>query len=241
MTLFCLSAVTHAQLSHQFTNTARTIHYGSAKGVAVASDGTVFLANRSDGLRAYIYDGTSFFNTAHIYDGSWAEGVAVASDGTVFLANGSDGLRAYTYDGTSFTKTAHIYDGSWAEEVAVASDGTVFLSDFYEGMFAYTYSPASGIENKFSVLPDKHSLSQNYPNPFNPKTTIRYELPVSSEVELTIYNSFGQKVVTLVRGRQNAGVYKYEWDATGYSSGLYFCKLQTKNGFVKTRKFLLMK
>ena len=84
VTLFCLSAATYAQLSHQFINTARNIHYGSAWGVAVASDGTVFLANGCGGLRAYNYDGTSFTNTAHIDNGGSAHSVAVASDGTVF-------------------------------------------------------------------------------------------------------------------------------------------------------------
>ena len=62
--------------------------------MAVGSDGTVFLANYNDGLRAYSYDGTSFTNTAHINDGGKALGVAVASNGAVFLANGDDGLRA---------------------------------------------------------------------------------------------------------------------------------------------------
>ena len=94
MALFCLSVVTHAQLSHQFTNTARNIHYGFAEGVAVASDGTVFLANGSGGLRAYTYDGTSFTNTAHINDGGDAIDIAVGPDGTVFVANHSDGLWA---------------------------------------------------------------------------------------------------------------------------------------------------
>ncbi|MBC8185816.1 T9SS type A sorting domain-containing protein, partial [candidate division KSB1 bacterium] len=79
-----------------------------AKGVAVDSVGTVFLANGHDGLRAYSYDGNSFTNTAHINNNASGEadlegasGVAVSSDGTIFLANGSKGMFAYTYSPAS--------------------------------------------------------------------------------------------------------------------------------------------
>jgi len=57
MTLFCLSAVIYAQLPHTFTNTAHNTHYGYVGGVAVGSDGTVFLANRDEEMFAYIYSG----------------------------------------------------------------------------------------------------------------------------------------------------------------------------------------
>ena len=82
--------------------------------ITLSSNGTIFLANGDDGLRAYTYDGSSFTNTANIDDGGCAYGVTVSSDGTIFLANGDDGLRAYTYDGSSFTNTAHINDGGGA-------------------------------------------------------------------------------------------------------------------------------
>ncbi len=85
------------------------------------------------------------------------------------------------------------------------------------------------------------ALKQNYPNPFNPKTAISYQLPVASNVELNIYNILGQKVVTLVSGKQRAGTYKVEWDAGGFASGVYLYQLKTDNGFIKTRKLVLMK
>ena len=116
--LLSQNAITYAQLQHTFTNTARSTHIGQAYGVALGSDGTVFLANDNGGLRAYSHDGTSFTNTAHIDDGGSAWGVTVGSDGTVFLANYDGGLRAYSYDGTSFTNTAHINDGGLAQGVA---------------------------------------------------------------------------------------------------------------------------
>ncbi len=134
-----LIELTYAQFSHQFKNTARNIHYGEAEGVAVGSDGTVFLTNVEGGLYAYSYDGSSFTNTAHIYSGGYAQGVAVGIDGTVFLANGSDGLREYSYNGISFTNTEHIgYDP--AHGVSVGPDGTIFIANGAHGLQAYRYN-----------------------------------------------------------------------------------------------------
>jgi hypothetical protein len=93
-------------------------------------------------------------------------------------------------------------------------------------------------------LPKTFSLSQNYPNPFNPLTTIKYQLPILSGVELSIYNILGQKVATLVFGKQPAGYYQVEWDASGYASGIYFYRLSAESkaqSMVKTKKLVLLK
>ena len=70
------------------------------------------------------------------------------------------------------------------------------------------------------------TLMQNYPNPFNPKTIINYELPTTLIVDLSIYNLLGQRIATLVSSRQHAGSYQVEWDASGFSSGIYFYHLR---------------
>ena len=84
-------------------------------------------------------------------------------------------------------------------------------------------------------------LNQNYPNPFNPVTMINYQLPMTNEVDLSIYNILGQKVVTLVNKKQPAGNYKIEWDASGFASSIYLYKLETDDGFVQTKKLVLLK
>ncbi len=72
-------------------------------------------------------------------------------------------------------------------------------------------SPTSIVTNEISI-PDVFRLVQNYPNPFNPTTTIRFELPKSSQVRLEIYNVLGEKVKTLFNGKKEAGVYEMIWD-----------------------------
>ena len=89
-------------------------------------------------------------------------------------------------------------------------------------------------------LPKSFELSQNYPNPFNPVTQIRYALPVGCKVKLEIYNILGQKVVTLVDGKQKAGYKTVRWDAGSLSSGIYFYRFKAGE-FTKARKMILLR
>jgi len=88
-------------------------------------------------------------------------------------------------------------------------------------------------------------LFQNYPNPFNPQTTIAYHLRTASDVELTIYNVLGERVVRWVQPSQTVGRHHFTWDGrdtTGrpVASGLYFCRLKAGE-VIQTRKMLLLK
>lgn len=92
-------------------------------------------------------------------------------------------------------------------------------------------------------VPDVFALRQNYPNPFNPSTTIQYDLPENGKVTLTIYNSLGQTVGTLVNQKQVAGAYDVKFNASNLASGVYLYRVTvegTKN-FVMTKKMILMK
>jgi hypothetical protein len=91
------------------------------------------------------------------------------------------------------------------------------------------------------ALPTEFSLSQNYPNPFNPTTVIEFSVPLKEHVSLEVFNTIGQRVGKLVSKELNAGNYKYDFDASNLSSGVYFYKLKVGNSFVQTKKMLLMK
>ncbi|MFQ5708834.1 MAG: S8 family serine peptidase [bacterium] len=103
----------------------------------------------------------------------------------------------------------------------------------------------TGIDDEVPGIPQTFALEQNYPNPFNPSTTIRYQLPKSATVELTIYNVLGQPVNTLVRAHQPAGTYAVAWDGKNFAgqqvaSGIYVYRLHAGN-FVQTRKMLFLR
>ena len=96
-----------------------------------------------------------------------------------------------------------------------------------------------------NTLPTDFALSQNYPNPFNPETLIEYALPKSANVVITIYNTTGQKVATVVNGIMPAGRHQVRWDGKDgsgnqVSSGVYLYKFESE-GFSETRKMLLVK
>jgi hypothetical protein len=90
------------------------------------------------------------------------------------------------------------------------------------------------------LLPTTFALHPNWPNPFNSSTMIRYDVPRTGEVRLTIFNLLGQRVATLLDQRRLAGTYTVTWDASNLPSGLYFCRMEAA-GFAQTRKMLLVK
>jgi endoglucanase len=95
-------------------------------------------------------------------------------------------------------------------------------------------------ERENPVVPLTNQLFQNYPNPFNPLTTITYQVPVTGEVDLSVYNLLGQKVAILVSGKMQAGSYQVEWKAEGFASGIYIYRIETKT-FSSQKKMLLLK
>jgi hypothetical protein len=101
----------------------------------------------------------------------------------------------------------------------------------------YRYSSTLSIQENAPVT---LCLRQNYPNPFNPNTTIKYELPKSSKVRLSVYDLLGREVTVLLNERQDAGVHEVKFDGSNLASGVYLCKLQAGE-FVQTRKLLLVR
>ena len=85
--------------------------------------------------------------------------------------------------------------------------------------------------------PLSFGLEQNYPNPFNPVTVIRYQLPASSHVTISVYNVCGQEVVRLVDGQQDAGYREVEWDAGSLASGVYYYRVRAEGASVRTTTF----
>ncbi len=106
----------------------------------------------------------------------------------------------------------------------------------YDGTFEYFE-----LEQVVEIgSPNDFALLQNYPNPFNPSTTIEFVIPEKSNVTLTVFNSIGEEVSTLVNDKKEAGSYVVNFDAGGFTSGIYYYKLQTDD-FVQTRKMILLR
>ena len=94
-------------------------------------------------------------------------------------------------------------------------------------------------------IPSQFSLNQNFPNPFNPSTTISYDLPEKTFVNLTIYNIMGSKIRTLIDFEQDIGNKLVVWDSkddfgNSVSAGIYLYSIKTNN-FLESKKMVLLK
>ncbi len=125
-------------------------------------------------------------------------------------------------------------------------DSLVYIADADGGLLIaqHTFAPVS-IDNKNGAVPQSFHLDQNYPNPFNPVTTLRYDLPENSLVNITIYDMLGREVKTLINQTQNSGYKSLIWDATNdygepVSAGLYLYRIRAGD-FRQTKKMVLLK
>ena len=96
--------------------------------------------------------------------------------------------------------------------------------------------------NVYITGPAEFNLSQNYPNPFNPSTKVKYSIPVSSNVKLTLFDVLGKEIAQIFKGELETGEYEAVFSADDFalSSGIYFIKLETA-GFKKSIKLTLVK
>lgn len=97
-----------------------------------------------------------------------------------------------------------------------------------------------GITPVSNTVPASFGLSQNFPNPFNPSTSIRFDVPKSAYVKLKVFDVSGKILDVLVNENLKQGTYEISWNASKYSSGIYFYSLETKD-FSQTKKMMMIK
>jgi len=181
--------------------------------------------------------------------GNGKYGVDIAAKtGTLAVISGQ-GLKV---SGTELVQSAAI---TWVSPKAItfsytapAVSGTDTLYATVDRGYAgaYNWAPNKGIKVKLPTglinneTPVKFYLSQNYPNPFNPVTKINYGVMKSSNVKITVFDMLGKEVSSLVNGFQTAGNYYATFDASKYSSGIYYYKIEAGD-FVEVKKMTLIK
>jgi hypothetical protein len=124
-----------------------------------------------------------------------------------------------------------------------------YFGDSLDAQFLYNaitfHGQTIGINEDEKAILDIYYLEQNFPNPFNPLTNIKYRLLQTSNVNLSIFNQLGEKIKTLLNGKQSAGNYQVQWNGTNYegsqvSSGIYYYRLKA-GIYIQTRKMLLVR
>ncbi len=108
------------------------------------------------------------------------------------------------------------------------------------GTVAFVIPVVTSLDSENNVTPESVELFQNYPNPFNPVTTISFYLNQNTEIELSVYNTLGEKVASIFNGEAKSGKNFFDFNASNLSSGIYFYQLKSSQ-FNLVKKLLILK
>lgn len=178
---------------------------------------------------------------------NWPPALDLSYTNDTLLTAGTDGLPLG--DLNWFPDKKATYLANRGQYIAALQDSMTNATYVYipgDSLSAFiTSKDITGIESYSSNVPNQYYLSNNYPNPFNPSTTIRFGLPIQSEVTLSIFNILGQKVLEITEKGLAAGIHSYNFDASQLSSGIYIYSIHAvgvdgKN-FVSSKKMMLLK
>lgn len=179
------------------------------------------------------------FGTGLIYP---ARGIAFKDDNTGWCV-GDDvygDIYKTTTSGLTWERQRTRHSGLFYDVYVIQNDKVIATG--VNGVILQTTTGGNpiGIEDPAVELPEIFRLFQNYPNPFNPATNITYDIPERTDVKIAIYDIIGKELEVLLNNEVEAGRYEVIWNAAAYSSGIYFCKILTKD-FTKTIKLVLVK
>ena len=149
--------------------------------------------------------------------------------------NGQTWTNYYTYNSG--------LDDEWIQSLLIDARGNVWIGTNGGGLTIYNdesvdLEPVVTFANDLKIPDNNFSLKQNYPNPFQSITTIGYTVPERSRVNITVYDSFGRKVKTLVNSEQPVGNHTVNFNAYGLSDGIYFYRINV-GITTQTKKMIL--
>ena len=175
------------------------------------------------------------------YEMEWENDTAYVA----ILGNEDTTVFHWTDQNWQFHKVCLFFEtnsDSFKIQIGIIPDNTVE----YRGIKIHNLAILNQSDNNASIgnfdshVPDQYLLHQNYPNPFNPVTSITYELPLKSHVQLAIYDLTGKEVMKLVNEAKDLGRHEVKWNGNRISSGIYFYVLKTPNKDI-VRKLALIK
>lgn len=231
-----------------------------ASSIKVSANGNIFVtgAQNSGNLSNVI---TTRLNSngqtmwSQVFDGS-ANGLdapadlQIMQDGNIMVCGkteilaGNFGMFLFKYSQSGSLMHTNFYTSSGDDQAllirqANLNDAVVYGSSGSE-MKLIKYADVTAIVTTNNQLPDSFILSQNYPNPFNPNTKISFSIPKASFVRLTVYDISGKEVEVLVNENLKAGSFEADFNASGLTSGVYFCRIQAGE-FTDVKKMILVK
>ncbi len=153
---------------------------------------------------------------------------------------GPNGKIMYSTNGSStwFDQTSPV--SATLRQIYMVNNNTGYIVGTNGTILKTTNGGITALQQTGTAVPDNFTLSQNYPNPFNPVTLISFDIPISSFVNITVYDASGKEITSLVNQQLSAGSYSVDWNATAYPSGVYFYRI-TAGEYIETKKMVLIK
>lgn len=167
------------------------------------------------------------------------ETMHIDSDGNIFVSLDNKTVHSSTDGGIIWDSFSNgIPSSQLVYSITGDLDDYLFAGTGSNGAFRYG-DKITGISSNSSV-PGDFKLEQNYPNPFNPVTSIKFSLPSAGMVKLEFFDILGNRVSEGINKELPGGVYSYEFDGSGMSSGIYYYRLEYK-GVFQIKKMTLVK
>lgn len=202
------------------------------------SNSSTFKATVSPGIGDILYvNWDTFMEGSYVFRGLRIFGTTenLVDDGTLGDVVAHDGI--YTREGIF----ADLLEPPARLTIRIHADAGKYITSVDAAPFFILDSSSTSIDNELKQnIPDNYKLYTNYPNPFNPSTTISYQLPKATNIQLIIYNIFGQKVAELLNTFQKPGKYSFKWNAKDFASGVYIYQIKS-NEFTQSKKLILLK
>ncbi len=229
-----------------------SILYGNKPRIKIDTSYNVFqLDFISDTVLWYPYKLNADSGETWVYDKRYNE-----------IARVNDIFQTYIFGKLRYVKDIGYYDPGAPGDTTI-TDSSMFISDTWlvSGIGEYyeyraeqgptmqllgciingdTLGTITSVKENISEIPKDYKLYQNYPNPFNPSTNIKFEIPISGNVKLNVYNILGEEVEELINEYMNKGIHSVKFEERNFASGIYIYILKAGSK-IFTKKMILIK
>jgi len=216
-------------VSNRLVSTGSDLFVASDNGVFKSVDQGDSWVRVDEGFATWNQFGVTSIMCLHADGGNLY--ASVAHDDSAYVSTDAGSSWSDISDGSALT--------NWIKSFGM-HDGNLYACQWDIDSALVKYDMNLDVRARETADLETFSLGQNYPNPFNPMTTITYTIHTPADIRLTVYNIFGQRVMTVVDSWQGAGEHEVLFDGSEMPSGIYLYSLEAGD-IREVRRMVLLK
>jgi len=172
---------------------------------------------------------------------------SIIDEKNMMIGHYGNGVYVSTNGGINwFTRNEGLYPGEYKSCALYSVGNYTYLGTrpfdtYLPAIFRRSTQQLIPVIENSTIVPKDIELYQNYPNPFNATTSIRFALNRSGVVKISIFDISGKEIEILFYENLTAGIYRINWNASKYPSGVYYYRLEMNDKIIKTKKMILLK